>query len=126
MANLTIIRTGSCTTPTIAESLPGIRESLKRRAAAIRYYLRKIEPPIAPGMMYRYSVTAARWEAVRLLIDRGSSTLRALTKKIGLGTEPVGSRDPHAVPNVTAHGGFLPHDPGRIICDTWQEAAVGW
>jgi hypothetical protein len=23
-------------------------------------------------------------------------------------------------------GGFLPCDPQRIICDTWQEAAEGW
>jgi hypothetical protein len=102
-------------------------ESLRNRAAAIRDYLDKRDLSIDPTMLYRYSVTAAQWEAVRLFIDRGNVTpaddrrfadltnvLRALSEQIGLGGELTDSR------------GFLIGDPSRIICDTWQEAAEGW
>ena len=60
-----------------------------------------------------------------LLIDRGKGTpaddkrfselslvFRALLEQMGVGSE---------LPT-----GFLPNDPERILCDTWQEAAEGW
>jgi hypothetical protein len=78
-------------------------------------------------MLYKFSITAAQWDAVRLLIDRGKGTpaddrrfadltdvLRALSKEIGLGEDLTDSR------------GFLVRDPSRIICDSWQKAATGW
>jgi hypothetical protein len=105
-----------------------MRESIKHRAACIRDYLDRQDDLAAdPATMYRYSVTAAQWEAVRLLIDRGKGTpaddkrfddlsqvLKALTKQIGLGDD------------ITGWNGFLPRDPSRLIEKTWQEAAEGW
>jgi hypothetical protein len=105
-----------------------MRESLKNRAAAIRHYLDRQDDLAAdPATIYRYSVTAAQWEAVRLLIDRGKGTptddrrfadlghvLQALTEQVGLGGQ------------LTMYGGFLPRDPSRLIDKTWQEAAEGW
>jgi hypothetical protein len=38
--------------------------------------------------------------------------LKTLSKQIGLGD---------GLPT-----GFFPRDPERILCDTWQEAALGW
>ena len=98
------------------------------RAAAIRDYLDKADDLCTdPSTLYRFSVTAAQWEAVRLLIDSGRGTpaddrrladlttvLRALGERIGLGGE------------LTDDRGFLVYDPSRIILDTWQEAAEGW
>jgi hypothetical protein len=52
-----------------------MNESLKNRAAAIRDYLDKQEPPLDPTLVYKYSLIAAQWEAVRLLIDRGKGTV---------------------------------------------------
>jgi hypothetical protein len=79
-----------------------------------------------PVTLYKFSVTAAQWEAVRLLIDKGKGTpaddrrfadltnvLRALSKEIGLGEDLTDSR------------GFLVRDPSRIICDDWRQAADG-
>jgi hypothetical protein len=105
-----------------------VRESIKSRAAQIRDYLAKQDDlPADPTTIYRYSITAAQWDAVRLLIDRGKGTaaddrrfaelsdvLRTLTRQLGLG---------HL---LTMPGGFLPRDPSRLICNTWQEAAEGW
>jgi hypothetical protein len=95
------------------------------RAAAIRHYLDGMGAD--PTTARRYSLVAARWEALRLAIDRGHTTpgtddrfreltpiLKALTVELGLG------------PEVTGWKGFLSGDPERIICDTWQEAADGW
>jgi hypothetical protein len=105
-----------------------MRESIKNRAAAVRQYLHRQDDLSADAAtIYRYSVTAAQWEAVRLLIDRGKGTpaddtrfaelgrvLKALTKQIGLGDD------------ITSWKGFLPRDPSRLIDKTWQEAAEGW
>jgi hypothetical protein len=105
-----------------------MRESIKNRAAAVRDYLdRQDDLSATAATMYRYSVTAAQWEAMRLLIDKGKGTLaddhrfadlgdalRALSNQVGLGSELTDSR------------GFLRRDPSRIICQTWQEAAEGW
>jgi hypothetical protein len=104
-----------------------MRESIKNRAAAIRQYVDKRDLPADPATIYRYSVTAAQWEATRLLIDKGKGTaaddrrfaelsdvLRTLSRQVGLGDE------------LTMSSGFLPSDPSRIICETWQEAAEGW
>jgi hypothetical protein len=111
-------------------------ESLTNRAAVIRDYLRKVEPPIAPLLIYRYSATAARWEAVRLLIDRRlatpaddrrfadlSNVLRTLTKKLRLDTCTEEKKGADGIPGLTWAGGWLPYDPQRIICTTWQEGA---
>jgi hypothetical protein len=104
-----------------------MRESIRNRAAAIRQYVDNRDLPADPAAIYRYSVTAAQWEATRLLIDKGKGTaaddrrfaelsdvLRTLSRQVGLGEE------------LTMFGGFLPGDPSRIICKTWQEAAEGW
>ncbi len=105
-----------------------MRESLSDRAAAIRDHLDKQDDLSAdPATLYKYSITAAQWEAVRLLIDNGKGTpaddkrlaeltnaLRAFSEQIGLGSQLTDSR------------GFLVSDPSRIICDSWQEAAAGW
>lgn len=104
-----------------------MRESIKNRAAAIRQYVDNRDLPSDPATIYRYSVTAAQWEATRLLIDKGKGTaaddrrfaelsdvLRTLSRQVGLGDE------------LTTSSGFLPGDPSRIICGTWQEAAEGW
>jgi len=61
---------------------------------------------------------------VRLLIDKGkgspaddkrfaelSDVFRAISVQIGFGELPTG---------------FLPNDPSRILCKSWQEAAEGW
>jgi hypothetical protein len=116
-----------------------MRESLKNRAAAIRDYLGKVEPPIDPALIHSYSVAAARWEAARLLIDRGDPTaaddrrfqhlggvLRGLTEEARLPTCIEGNAGSDGIPGLTWAGGFLPRDPQRVICDTWQEAAEGW
>ena len=51
-----------------------MRESIKNRAAAIRQYVDNRNLPADPATIYRYSVTAAQWEATRLLIDKGKGT----------------------------------------------------
>jgi hypothetical protein len=105
-----------------------MRQSIKNRAAAIRHYLdRQTDLAVDPATMYRFSVTAAQWEAARLLIDTGKGTpsddrrlaelgrvLKALNKQIGLGDDLTDSR------------GFLLRDPQRLMYDKWQEAAEGW
>jgi hypothetical protein len=105
-----------------------MRESIKNRAAAIRHYLAGQTDLVAgPATMYGYSLTAAQWESLRLLIDTGMGTpaddrrlaelgrvLKTFTKQIGLGDDLTGSR------------GFLVRDPQRLMYDTWQEAAEAW
>jgi len=97
-----------------------MRESIKDRAAAIRDYLdRQDDLSGGPAVIYKYSMTAAQWETMRLLIDKGKGTpaddrrfadlsqvLRALTKQIGLGDSITGWND------------FLPRDPQRLIDDS--------
>jgi len=103
-----------------------VRGSIKSRAACIRDYLDRQDDLAADALtIYRYSLVAAQWEAMRLLIDSGNGTpaddrrladlgnaLKMLSRQVGLGDE---------LPT-----GFLPRDPSRIICDDWQEAARGW
>lgn len=109
-----------------------MNQSVKNRAAAIRHSLDRSEVNADPATIYRYSITAAQWEAVLLLIDKGTGTpaddkrfaelshvFRALLEQMGFGRE--------------SPTGFLPNDPERILCDTrgsrsprWQEAAEGW
>jgi hypothetical protein len=105
-----------------------MKPSLSSRAAAIRDYLDKQNDLSAdPMKLYKYSLAAAPWESVRLLIDSGRGTpaddqrfadltdvLETLSEQVGLGGDLTDSR------------GFLVRDPSRIICDTWQEAAEGW
>lgn len=105
-----------------------MRETVKNRAAAIRDYLDRQDDLAADAAtLYRYSVTAAQWEAMRLLIDSGkgapaddrrfgdlTSVLKVLGKQAGLGEE------------IVAWRGFLPRDPQRIIFETWREAAEMW
>jgi len=45
-----------------------------------------------------------------------SHTLKALTAALGLPT----------CDGLTGWRGFLPGDPSRLVCDSWQEAANGW
>jgi hypothetical protein len=105
-----------------------VRESIKDRTASIRDYLDRQDDLHADrATIYRYSITAAQWEAMRLLIDKGRGSpaddrrftdlggvLKALSRQIGLGDDLTGWR------------GFLPRDPQRLICGTWQEAAAMW
>jgi len=52
-----------------------VRESIKNRAVAIRWYLdRQGDLSVDRASVYRYSLTAAQWEATRLLIDSGKGT----------------------------------------------------
>lgn len=102
-----------------------MNQSVKNRAAAIRHYLDYSDHVTAdPATIYRYSITAAQWEAVRLLIDRGKATpaddkrfaelshvLRALSEQMGFGPE---------LPTTFVCA------PDRLLCATWQEAADGW
>jgi hypothetical protein len=100
-------------------------DSINNRSAAVRHYLDR--KGADPTVARRYSLVAARWDALRLAIHRGQTTpaddvrfrelsqiLQALTVKLGLGT------------NLTDARGFLPSDPQRIICRSWVEAAAGW
>jgi len=110
--------------------------ALDVRAMVIREYVTRLAPPVDPATRYRYSVVAARWEALRLLIHRGqsvptddrrfedlSAVLRALTAKIGLLT----GTGPDAVAGITSAAGFLPLDLSELIAgETWQSAAEGW
>ena len=105
-----------------------MRESIQNRAAAIRQYLDNQDDLAADAAsIHRYSVTAAQWEAMRLLIDKGKGTaaddrrfaelsdvLKTLSERVGLGGA------------LTMPGGYFPRDPSRLIDKTWQEAAEGW
>jgi hypothetical protein len=70
--------------------------SVSNRASVIRECLSRLTSA-DPTTIYQYSVTAARWEALRLLADRGRSTpgddqifrklsdvLRGLTERLPL------------------------------------------
>lgn len=116
-----------------------MNQSLTNRSAAIRDYLGKLDPPIDRTLVVNYSRTAARWEAYRLLIDRGQGTpadeqrfrelsdiLRDLTERIGLLTCTEENKLAGGLPGLTDWNGFLPRSPSRIVCSSWQEAADGW
>jgi hypothetical protein len=105
-----------------------VRESIKNRAAAIRWYLDRQDDLSADrASMYRYSLTAAQWEATRLLVDSGKGTpaddrrLAELGRALGVLTKQIGLGD-----DLTGWNGFLPRDPSRLMYETWQEAAEGW
>jgi hypothetical protein len=106
---------------------------IANRAACIRHYLSDADPAIAR----RYSLIAARWEQLRLAVDKGRTTpaddaryvelsglMRALTARLGLPACKVGTGE--AIPGITNGQGFLPNDPCRIIHGSWQEAAEVW
>ncbi|MEB3023919.1 hypothetical protein [[Mycobacterium] crassicus] len=114
-------------------------ESLRNRSAAIRQYLANVTPAINPVVAHRYSLVAARWEALRLLIDSGNGTarddqrfsdlggiLRALTKQLGVPTCTDENRGADGIPGLTWPNGFLPGDPERILAADWREAARDW
>lgn len=103
------------------------------RALAIRSHLRNADPVKAR----QYAHTAARWEELRLSIGRRKTTpgdearyrelsaaLRVLSRELGLNTVSVDHGD--ALAGITDSDGFLPGDPQRMWCDSWQEAADGW
>ena len=105
-----------------------MRESIKNRAVAIRWYLdRQGDLSVDRASVYRYSLTAAQWEATRLLIDSGKGTpaddrrLADLGRALGVLTQQVGLGE-----DLTEPRGFLPRDPSRLIDGSWQEAAEGW
>ena len=111
--------------------------SIENRAAIIRDDVHWLGPPTDRATIYRYSMVASRWEALRLLRRRGESTaaddqrfwelttlLRTLTEKIGLETATEDHRGPDAIPGVTGFDGFLPLDYSHLIAgETWQTAA---
>jgi hypothetical protein len=104
-----------------------MKRSLSSRAVSIRHYLDKQNDLSADHLThFKFSITAAPGESVRLLIDSGRGTsdddrrladlttiFKALSEQVGLGRDLTDSR------------GFLIRDPSRLICDTWQEAAEG-
>jgi hypothetical protein len=105
-----------------------VGESIKNRAASIRWYLDRQDDLSADrATMFRYSLTAAQWEATRLLIDGGKGSpaddrrLSELGRALGVLTREIGLGD-----DLTDYRGFLPRDPSRLIDKTWQEAAEGW
>lgn len=101
-----------------------MRAAITNRAAAIRHYL---DGCATPAALYRYSITAAQWEATRLLIDKGQGTpaddrrLAELGRALAVLTQRVLPGE-----DLTDSRGFLPRDPSRLISRTWQEAAEGW
>jgi hypothetical protein len=106
----------------------------------IRQDLERAELAIDPSLAYRYSVVAARWEELRLAIDRGNITpgddrrfhelgivLRTLTEKIGLPTCRADHHGPEGIPGLTGDDGFPPMDFSYLLTgETWQTAAEGW
>lgn len=115
-----------------------MNQSLGNRAAAIRQYLGTIDPPLDPALTYTYSVTAARFERMRLLIDRGRATptddaryheltqvLRTLTERLSLPLVCAVHGD-DAIPGVTDSLGRLPRDACRFLHDSWRDIAEVW
>lgn len=106
-------------------------------AMIAEYLTRLLDPPADPGLIRRYSLVAARFQALRLLIDEGKSTpadylrfrelgdlMRTLTVKLDLpDVATVDSAGPDAVVGVTDAAGFLPLDFGYLIGQSWQESA---
>lgn len=97
--------------------------STANRAAAIRDYLARMDK--GPAMARRYSVVAARWEELRLAMDKGKTTPADDARFLDLShtLKAIGSKLGFA--DLTDADGFLPGDPARIICSAWQEAAEG-
>lgn len=106
---------------------------MNTRPAAIRSYLSG-----DPKTVHRYSIVAARWEGLRLLIDAGDGTaaddarfrelttiLKVVTAQLALST-CAEQNHPDDVPGITDWKGFLPGDPERILASDWREAASGW
>lgn len=114
-------------------------ESTLHRSAVIRGYLSAALPDADTRLITRYGSIAARWEALRLLLDAGDGTasdgaryndltalLRGVSEALGLPVCTDEDRGPDGVPGVTWTNGYLPHDPERIVSPTWREAAAGW
>ncbi len=102
------------------------------RPAAIRDYLANMDAD--PAIARRFSLVAALWEELRLATHQGKTTpgeyarfrelsavLRALTKDLRLKTAKGTCSD--VIVGITDSAGFLPRDPSRIVCDSWQGAA---
>jgi hypothetical protein len=114
--------------------------SMENRASIIRDGVTRMVPAIDPATRYRYSVLAARWERLRVLIHSGGSTpaddtrfrdltviLRALSEKHGIPTATEDHAGPDAIVGVTGYDGFLPGDSSYLLSgETWQTAAEGW
>jgi hypothetical protein len=47
-----------------------------------------------------------------------------LSQELGLTTAAVDHGD--AIAGITDADGYLPKDPQRMWCDSWQDAADGW
>ena len=114
--------------------------SVSNRASVIREYLSRLTSA-DPTTIYQYSVTAARWEALRLLADQGRSTpgddqifrklselLKALTARLPLEADLAteGRCGSDGIPGLTAYDGCLPLDLGGLIGLSWQGSASGW
>jgi hypothetical protein len=97
--------------------------AIAERASAIRHYLSD-HPDRA--LVRKYSFCAARFEQLKLAQIYGKTTpaddatFRELTEMLRALGKALGFAD------VTASNGFLPGDPGRIICDSWLESARLW
>ncbi len=99
-------------------------DSVSNRAAAIRQYLARMDAD--PATARRYSVVAARWEALRLAMERGRTTPGDDKRFLELSHILGGIGAKLGFTELTDANGFLPGDCQRLMCRTWQEAAEGW
>lgn len=115
-------------------------ESIRNRAGILRLDIERASCSVDRALIYRWSVCAARWEALRLKIDQGlaapaddrryadlTAVLRVISAKLGLETATDDNRAEDSVVGVTVSwGGFLPGDCSHLLGDSWQESAAGW
>jgi hypothetical protein len=108
--------------------------TLSNRSNSIRHHLRGADPV----KVRQYATLAARWEELRLRIDRRQTTpgddaryrelsaaLRVLTAELGLKVVSVDHGD--GVAGITDAAGFLPGDVQRLFDGIdWRAAAEDW
>ena len=114
--------------------------ALDNRASVIRGDIARMELPLDPATVRRYSIIAARWEELRLLIHEGKSApadehrfregtpiFRALTAELGLDAADETHPGPETIPGITGWDGFLACDFSYLIAnETWQSTAADW
>jgi len=106
-----------------------------QRAAEIRSFT-KPQVPVSLDKVRQYADAAARWEDLRKIMARGSSTpaqdeqflvlseaVRSHAAELQL---PVicteGNANEDGIPGCSDRNGFLSKDPARILFDSWSEA----
>lgn len=89
-----------------------------------------------PAQLHAWAECAARWEALRLRMDRGlavpadrqrydqlTAILRQMTARLGLDVVGDDCTDPRAVPGITQDDGHIAGDLAWLMGETWQESA---